>query len=274
MRARTGIFLGASLSLIALTAACDRRGGGESKQKAEVPATAATPGAPATSADTKEREADCKVLPSPEDLRRMLVEAPSSGGDAGGLWGGRKMWAATVNRDGELCAIVVSTDDPAATWPGSRNIAISKASTANHFSTDDKPLSTARLYTLTQPGHSLWGLQAGNPFNPACIGKPEDNGKGNGKVCGGSIVFGGGVPLYKGGVRIGGLGVSGDTACTDHEIAKRVREKAGLEPQGGAAVDDITYSKADGPSIFTHPLCPNTWRNGKKVGDEPAASGY
>jgi hypothetical protein len=87
-------------------------------------------------------------------------------------------------------------------------------------------------------------------------------------------VFGGGVPLYKGGVRVGGLGVSGDTACTDHEIAKRVREKAGLNPEGGAAVDDITYSQADGPSIFTHPLCPNTWRNGKKVGDEAAAKGY
>jgi len=272
MRARIRFVFGASLSILALAAGCDR--GGESRQKAEVPAAGVTPGAAAAPAETKEHEADCKVLPTPEQLRQFLIEAPQTGGDAGGLWGGRKMWAATVNRDGELCAIVVSTDDPAATWPGSRNIAISKASTANHFSTDDKPFSTARLYTLTQPGHSLWGLQAGNPFNPACIGKPEDNGKGNGKVCGGSIVFGGGVPLYKGGVRVGGLGVSGDTACADHEIAKRVREKAGLNPQGGSAVADITYSKADGPSIFTHPMCPNTWRNGKKIGDEPPASGF
>ena len=31
---------------------------------------------------------------------------------------------------------------------------------------------------------------------------------------------------------------------------------------------------ADGASPFTHPLCANTWQNGKKVGDEAKASGY
>src|SRR5262245_9990114 len=222
MRARTGIVLAASVSLLALAAACDRGGGGESKEEAGGAAGAGAPGAPTSTTQMKEHEADCGVLPTPEQLRQFLIEAPAAGGDAGGLFGGKKMWAATVNRDGELCAIVVSTDDPAATWPGSRSIAISKAFTAHAFSTDDPPLSTARLYTLTQPGHSLWGGPAGNPFNPACAGRPEDNGKGNGKVCGGTIVFGGGVPLYKGGVRVGGLGVSGDTSCTDHEIAKRV----------------------------------------------------
>jgi len=274
MRAGSWIVPGVLLSVLGLAAGCQQGGGGESKNKAEVPASAATPGAPATAAGSREHEADCKVLPSPEDLRRMLIAAPQTGGDAGGLAGGRKQWAALVNRDGELCAVVVSTDDPAASWPGSRNIAIAKASTANAFSTDDKPLSTARLYTLTQPGHSLWGAGAANPFNPLCGGSPRDNGKGNGKVCGGSIVFGGGLALYKGGVRVGGLGSSGDTACTDHEISKRIRKQAGLEPQGGSGVDDITYAKADGPSIFTHPLCPNTWRNGQRIGDEPPASGY
>jgi hypothetical protein len=34
------------------------------------------------------------------------------------------------------------------------------------------------------------------------------------------------------------------------------------------------FTKADGPSVFAHPLCKNTWRNGKKIGDEPPASGY
>jgi hypothetical protein len=32
------------------------------------------------------------------------------------------------------------------------------------------------------------------------------------------------------------------------------------------------YTKADGPSVFAHTLCPNTWRNGKKIGDEPPAT--
>jgi len=96
----------------------------------------------------------------------------------------------------------------------------------------------------------------------------------NGKVCGGSIAFGGGVPLYKGKTRVGGLGVSGDTACADHEIAKRIRHLAQLDPEKGEFADDIVYTVADGPSPFAHPLCANTWRNGIKLGDEANASGY
>ncbi len=42
----------------------------------------------------------------------------------------------------------------------------------------------------------------------------------------------------------------------------------------GCGADDITYSSVDGPSLYTHPLCFNTWRNGVKLGDEPPASGY
>jgi hypothetical protein len=93
-------------------------------------------------------------------------------------------------------------------------------------------------------------------------------------VCGGTIPFGGGLPLYKGEARVGGLGVSGDTACTDHEIAKRIRDAAGLNPPKGAGVDDIQYSSVDGASVFTHPLCPNTWRDGRKIGDEAPSAGY
>jgi uncharacterized protein GlcG (DUF336 family) len=36
---------------------------------------------------------------------------------------------------------------------------------------------------------------------------------------GGSIVFGGGVPLYDGHTIVGALGVSGDTSCADHNVA-------------------------------------------------------
>jgi hypothetical protein len=79
--------------------------------------------------------------------------------------------------------------------------------------------------------------------------------------------------LYKGQARVGGLGVSGDTPCADHEIAKRIRSGAGLDPPGGAAVDDIQFVQVDGPSIWAHPLCPNTWRNGRKLGDEPSPTG-
>jgi uncharacterized protein GlcG (DUF336 family) len=219
------------------------------------------------------RSKGCSDLLSSTDLKRLLQAAPAQNGDAGGLNHGKAMWGALVDRDGQLCALAVSTEDMAATWPGSRGIAIAKASTANAFSSDTSPMSTARLYTLSQPGHSLWGAANGNPLNPLCQGPANDTTTGIGKVCGGTIVFGGGLALYKGQTRVGGLGVSGDTSCTDHEIAKRVRAAAGLAPSGLPS-DEIVYTAADGPSPFAHPLCPNTFRDGRKLGDEAPAGGY
>jgi uncharacterized protein GlcG (DUF336 family) len=165
-------------------------------------------------------------------------------------------------------------------WPGSQAIAKAKAYTANAFSLDVNtvppktfPLSTAQLYTFTQPGHSLWSLGQSNLFNTAFLAAPGANG-GINQITGGLIFFGGGVALYNGAQVIGGLGISGDTSCADHEIAKRVRDLAGLTPSGGSSVDDISYSSVDGASPFTHPLCPNTFRNGVFVGNEANASGY
>jgi uncharacterized protein GlcG (DUF336 family) len=218
------------------------------------------------------RDSDCDGLPAAEELRRLLKRAPDLG-EAGGLGSGRKMWAALVDRNGRICAVATSTEDPTDGWPGSRGIAMAKAYTANAFSTDTSALSTARLYTLSQPGHSLWGAGAGNPFDPACLAAPSEGNARHG-VCGGTITFGGGLALYRGQSKVGGLGVSGDTACADHEIAKRVRDGAGLNPPGGALADDITFSRTEGASAFTHPLCANTWRNGQKIGDEPPAAGY
>jgi uncharacterized protein GlcG (DUF336 family) len=183
-------------------------------------------------------------------------------------------WGSVVDRRGVICATAVATDDPASAWPGSQAIAKSKAYTANAYSTDGLPLSTARLYTLTQPGHSLWGVAGPNAFKSDCLVAPTEADATTGRLCGGQIAFGGGVPLYKNKTRVGALGVSGDTACADHEIAKRIRHLAGLDPEKGEFTDDITYSIADGASVFTHPLCSNTWRNGKKIGDEINASGY
>jgi hypothetical protein len=105
------------------------------------------------------------------------------------------------------------------------------------------------LGTLGGPGHSLFGLNQSNPFNPEALASPKGHGNSDAKIAGGIITFGGGVPLYKNGKIIGGLGVSGDTACTDHEIAKRVRTLASLDPTGGPSVDDITYSSVDGASV-------------------------
>ena len=213
--------------------------------------------------------ANCANLPSAQQLHDLLNRAPNNGGDEGGLFHGKREWAVVVNREGEVCAISTTTKDPTQVWPGSLSIAQAKAYTANAFSLDDKPLSTARLYTLTQPGHSLWGIAASNPYVASDLKTPsEAAGGGSGHVVGGLISFGGGVPLYKDKKIIGALGVSGDTACTDHETAKRMRNFAGLNPPGGMGADDITYPSIDGPSVFSHPLCQNTYRDGKFLGNE------
>ena len=217
---------------------------------------------------SKTAAADCSALPTESELKRFLRTAPESG-EAGGLFHGRAEWGAIVNRKGEICVVVPPSDSVGGYWPGSRSISMAKAFTANGFSTDTLAFSTARLYTLTQPGHSLWGVSQPEPFNPDCLNPSSDV-----KICGGAIAFGGGVPLYKGGRIVGGLGISGDTPCADHEIAKRIRHLGGLDPAKGPSADDIQYAKADRGSIYTHPLCPNTWRNGQRVGDEAVAAGY
>jgi uncharacterized protein GlcG (DUF336 family) len=213
----------------------------------------------------------CDGLPDEKTLASTLTAAPGRG-EVGGFAGGAHEWTAVVNREGELCAIAVDTagknpDDPAVAWPGSKGIAIAKADTANGFSSDKVPMSTARLYTMSLPGHSLWSASGGNPLNPKCLTAPKDKVPLH-TVCGGTIAFGGGLPLYKGQTRVGGLGLSGDTPCADHEIAKRIRESAGLAPEAGNLADDIVYAGVDPPSIYAHPVCPNTWRNGQHIGDE------
>ena len=217
----------------------------------------------------------CHGLPDETALKGLLTDAPTAGGDAGGLFHGTRMWGAVVNRSGELCAYAASTPDPSQVWPGSQAIAKAKAYTANAFSLDALALSTARLYTFTQPGHSLWSLGQSNLFEPKFLAPPSGQGGGKEQITGGLIFFGGGVPLYNSeGKIIGGVGISGDTSCTDHEIAKRVRDLASLNPAGGPLADDISYSSTDGASVFTHPLCLNTFRNGVFIGNEQPAAGY
>lgn len=170
----------------------------------------------------------------------------------GGIFTPNRMWSAIIDRDGVLCSVAKVGD----AWPGSRAIAIAKANTANAFSNDDLALSTANLYAATQPGGPLYGLNNSNPFNPEFL----PMGSGIGDVPGGVITFGGGVPLYRDGKVIGGLGVSGDSACVDHVIAYRMRRNAGLAsiPAGAGfnGTDNIDYAAVGStPTGFQHPHC-------------------
>lgn len=189
------------------------------------------------------------------------------------------MWGTIVARDGKVCAVAFSGDDTGDQWPGSRVISAQKANTANSFSLPGLALSTANLWAATQPGGSLFGLQESNPIDTsvAYAGDFNDFGTRNDpmvtKRIGGLNVFGGGLALYKGGILLGGLGVSGDSSCADHNVAWRVRDllKLNSVPGGvGSPADNIIYdvkSAERGPapgnntisaSGFGHPECGGT----------------
>ena len=192
-----------------------------------------------------------------QSVQAKLATVVNSSDGNGGLFSPNRMWSAIVDRQGVLCSVVRSDPDA---WPGSRQIAIAKASTANDFSNNKTALSTANLYSFTQPANtqeattfpagSLYGLNNSNPFNPAF----QAQGTGVGQVPGGIITFGGGVALYMNGQVIGGLGVSGDTACADHAIAFRMRHAASLD--GTPSPDNIVYLNAgELPHDVGHPHC-------------------
>jgi uncharacterized protein GlcG (DUF336 family) len=170
----------------------------------------------------------------------------------GGIFAPNRMWSAIVDRQGHLCSVTVVGD----AWPGSRAIAIAKASTANDFSNSALALSTANLYSPTQPGGSLYGLNNSNPFDPDFLRQ----GTGLGRVPGGIITFGGGVALYSNGQVIGGLGVSGDSSCADHTIAYRMRRLVHLDGIPGGVgtngTDNIAYlAPGEAPNGFKQPHC-------------------
>src|SRR5437773_2921462 len=146
------------------------------------------------------------------------------------------MWATIVDRDGIVCSVAFTGSDRGDQWPGSRAISAQKANTANAFSLPKLSLSTANLFTATQPGGSLFGLQLSNPVDTdvAYSGNPANYGQKNdpmvGDRIGGINVFGGGLALYNAAHQlVGGLGVSGDTSCADHNIAYRTRSILNLD---------------------------------------------
>jgi uncharacterized protein GlcG (DUF336 family) len=212
---------------------------------------------------------DCSGLPSHKTLTNALKKAQSK--NNGGL--GLNMWASIVNRDGTVCAVAFSGTTFRDQWLGSRVISAQKANTANDFSLDGLALSTANLFTAVQPGGTLFGLQESNPVDPTVayagpadkFGTPDDPMVG--KRIGGVNVFGGGLALYSGGHSIGGVGVSGDTSCADHNIAWRVRQNlaldtvpAGVSPgNNDAIVYDIINVPPQSLLIskggFGHPVC-------------------
>jgi len=185
------------------------------------------------------------------------------------------MWAAIVDRDGFVIHVLFSGEARDDEWPGSRVIAAQKANTGNAFSLENFALSSANLYGPTQPGGSLYGLQESNPVDPevAYDGNPRLYGTRNdpmtGRRIGGINVFGRGFALYSAdGVLLGGIGLSGDTSCTDHIIAWKLRHALNLDnvPAGPAdGTDNIIYDADGAITGFEHPTCFDTPGRGDHV---------
>jgi uncharacterized protein GlcG (DUF336 family) len=205
----------------------------------------------------------CDLLPDHQALNKALksVIKPTGNEANGGLE--LNMWATLVSRDGTVCSVARSGDNVGDQWPGSRVISAQKANTANAFSLPGLALSTANLWTATQPGGSLFGLQFSNPVDTdvAYRGKAKKYGTAKdpmrGDRIGGVNVFGGGLALYNSeGEIVGALGVSGDTSCADHNVAWKTRDALKLDyvPGGVSATgdDNIIYQQGNG---FAHPEC-------------------
>jgi uncharacterized protein GlcG (DUF336 family) len=197
-----------------------------------------------------DRAPACRDLPSYGALRAALEAARAQANGGFDL----DMWGTVVNRDGVVCAVAFTGNHRGDQWPGSRLISAQKANTANAFSLPGLALSTANLFTATQPGGSLFGLQASNPMDTdvAYRGNPANNGQANDPMIGGRIggvnVFGGGLALYNASGKIlGAVGVSGDSSCADHNIAWRTRHNLNLDyvPAGvspdASRPDNIVY---------------------------------
>ena len=103
---------------------------------------------------------------------------------------GVAMNIAVVDAGGNLTAFVRMDG----AWLGSIDIAINKAFTARAF---DVP--TADLGKLSQPGAPVYGIHASN----------------HGRI----MIFGGGIPLKRGGEIIGAIGVSGGKGDQDPTVA-------------------------------------------------------
>jgi len=211
----------------------------------------------------------CAGLPDHAALKAQLSAVVSAGGNSGL---GNNMWATLVNRDGTVCAVTRSgaLGDQ---WPGSRVISAQKANTANSYSLEGGvspgtgiALSSGNLYGTVLEQGSLFGLQFSNPVdtttaywgNANKFGAPNDPMVGN--RIGGVNVFGGGLALYgEDGTLLGGLGVSGDTSCTDHVVAWKVRDGLVLDyvPGGVSATgdDNLIIATPVTPGAFEHPTC-------------------
>jgi hypothetical protein len=230
-----------------------------------------------SSAAAKAQSNGCSLLPNYSQLKAALNAAKAA--ENSGL--NAPQWGTIVDRDGIVCAVAFMGNDRNSQFGFARISSAMRANTASSFNTGGgAALSTANLYSSTEPGGFVGLLPLNYPVNESAVfgrhvdrlGTPYD--PLIGQRVGGFVALGGGVGLYgPGGVALGGLGVAGDHSCTDHDIAWRVRNLLGLDHLAGfppvsgdpSRPDNIVYDITPNPNGGTgnsasglgHPGCPN-----------------
>lgn len=121
-----------------------------------------------------------------DDARRVIAAAEQKAGEIG-----QPMNIAVVDQGGNLVAHVRMDN----AWMGSVDISINKAWTARAFD-----ISTKQLAELSQSGDQFFGIHASN----------------HGRV----MIFAGGIPLKRGNVVVGAIGVSGGLGKQDQAVAE------------------------------------------------------
>jgi uncharacterized protein GlcG (DUF336 family) len=158
--------------------------------------------------------------------------------DAQGTPAMTRMYIAIVDRNGKQLALHSMED----AWAVSVDIALAKAYSAAAASSDENAFSSRSIGLLTQPGGALWN-----------VGNSNDPGTGDDTIEErGLIEFPGGLALYKNGVLVGGIGVSGDGVDQDELVAEA--GAAGYEPSPVIRVDCV-LGLAGAYSTFAEP-CP------------------
>jgi hypothetical protein len=230
----------------------------------------------------------CAGLPDSTQLKKALIAARAA--ESSGL--NAQEWATIVDRHGVVCAVAYTGLDATTQLGIGRISSAMRANAANAFSYDSSSssngagfpgglaLSTANLYSGTQPGGFVGGITYNFPVNQSAAFSKKVELYGTaadpmiGQAIGGFIGIGGGVGLFGAGqAALGGLGVAGDHSCTDHDIAWRTRNLLNLDHLGGfpplsgdpARPDNIVYDitpNAGGgignsASGLGHPQCPN-----------------
>jgi uncharacterized protein GlcG (DUF336 family) len=239
--------------------------------------------AASTSFSVSASERSCKDLPSNVELRKVLLQVKNDPAGNGGV-NVLGLWATIMDTTGTVCA-VVSTEEGDLSVNAElahRIFSAQKANTANAFSNSKAATASGQLYTQALPGGTLYNANLNsrvemNSGDPSRFGTVRDPMVG--KRVGGFNAWGGGLALYDSNKnKVGALGVSGQSRCSDHLIAWKVRNtlangayiwtnvpfgfsSAGTDALVLDVIPDPTGSGGPGhsPSGLGHPssFCPN-----------------